>query len=129
MALKNWQKRFKLKGLEGDNSKGLKVGGALMLGPLIGPANPLSMDPEVTESRGSAKMLGRSVEEAKDKKVSEDIHIDREQKATAAAAAAAAEEPFNIMRESQKKNLLRKGRRASILTSPQGVDDVLGIPG
>ena len=51
------------------------------------------------------------------------------QAAAAAAAAAAAEEPFRVARESQRTALLRKGRRASILTSPQGASDPLGIPG
>ena len=47
----------------------------------------------------------------------------------AAAAIAAAEAPYKLMRESQRKAIMRKGRRASILTSPQGVVDPIGSPG
>ena len=47
----------------------------------------------------------------------------------AAAAAAEEEKAFETQRESQRKGLMRKGRRASILTSSQGVEDQLGILG
>ena len=89
---------------------------------------PAMLDKDVVGARGSAKMIGRSVDQAKDKTTLMATEEDTQQKAAAAAAAAAAEEPFNIAKESQRKGLLRKGRRASILTSSQGADP-LGIPG
>lgn len=129
---KDLSKRSKLPmpgGTAGKNSKGLKIGAALSFGPLMGAMNPFSMDPEVTESRGSAKMLGSSVDRAKDKNIGDALDVEQKQKIDAAAAAAAAEEPFNLAKESQRKGLLRKGRRSSILTSSQGASDPLGIPG
>lgn len=111
-------------GTAGKNSKGLKIGAALTFN------NPGSLlDPEVLGARGSIKDLGRSVDQAKAKTISDANTVATEQKAAAAAAAAAAEEPFNLAKESQKKGLLRKGRRSSILTSTQGSSDPLGIPG
>ena len=74
-------------------------------------------------------MLGRSVDQAKDKNMLAATEEADRQKAEAAAAAAAAEKPFDEAKESQRKALLRKGRRASILTSSQGASDPLGIPG
>ena len=115
-------------GTIGKYSKAGKIGAALALGPVLGPINPVSMDKDVIGARGSAKMLGRSVDQAKDKTSLIATETETSQKAEAAAAAAAAEEPFNIAKESQRKGLLRKGRRASILTSSQGADP-LGIPG
>lgn len=128
MSLKKLLKKFKLplpKGLE-KYGTGLKVGQALMPGPLQQAA---SLDPDVLGARGSAKMLGRSVDQAKDKKFSEEAEVNHQRQTAAAAAAAAAEEPFKLMRESQVNALKRKGRRASILTSSQGASDPLGIPG
>lgn len=106
-----------------------KTGLAVALTPVLGPANPLAYDPDVMGARGSAKEFGRSVDQAKDKKKSEAAAVAAQQAADAAAAAAAAEEPFSVAKESQRKGLLRKGRRASILTSSQGASDPLGIPG
>jgi hypothetical protein len=112
-------------GTIGKYSKAIKIGAALTgaggLGAMI--------DPEVTGARGSAKSLGRSVDQAKDKKIGDDLAVEQQQQAAAAAAAAAAEEPFTKAQEAQRQALKRKGRRASILTSPQGVGDPLGIPG
>ena len=109
-------------GTVGKYAKVAKIGAALSG---FGPA---MLDPDVVGARGSAKMLGRSVDQAKDKTNLIATETETSQKAEAAAAAAAAEEPFNIAKESQRKGLLRKGRRASILTSSQGADP-LGIPG
>ena len=95
----------------------------------LGGVAPALLDPEVVGARGSAKMIGRSVDQAEDKKAGDIAAADQQQKAAAAAAAAAAEEPFNIAKEAQRKGLLRKGRRSSILTSSQGASDPLGIPG
>ena len=74
-------------------------------------------------------MTGRSrgpVFEAKQKALDESARVAAE---TAAAEAAALEKSH----ESQRKALKRKGRRASILTSSQGVtdqlSDQLGVPG
>ena len=129
---KKLSKRLRLPvpgGTAGKYGKVGKIGAALALGPILGPINPASMDPDVVGARGSAKMIGRSVDQAEDKKAGDIAAADQQQKAAAAAAAAAAEEPFNIAKEAQRKGLLRKGRRASILTSSQGASDPLGIPG
>lgn len=106
-------------------STGIKIGAALSG---IGGLGAM-LDPDVTGARGSAKMLGRSVDQVKDKNMLAATEEADRQKAEAAAAAAAAEKPFDEAKESQRKALLRKGRRASILTSSQGASDPLGIPG
>ena len=128
MGIKNkkFLQRFKLPMPGGTAEKYGTVGkiGAAFLGP-----SPVALDPDVLGARGSAKDIGRSVDQAKDKKMSDDFAMAQQQKADAAAAAAAAEEPFNVAKESQRKGLLRKGRRSSILTSSQGASDPLGIPG
>lgn len=105
-----------------------KVGAALFGGAAIGP-NPAMLDPDVIGARGSAKMIGRSVDQEKDKKMGDAFEVAQQQQIDAAAARAAAEEPFNILKESQRQSLKRKGRRASILTSSQGASDPLGIHG
>lgn len=46
-----------------------------------------------------------------------------------AAAASAAEAAVQKGQEAQREALKRKGRRAAILTSGQGVADQLGVPG
>jgi hypothetical protein len=128
MSLKSMLKKAKLPmpgGTIGKYSKAIKIGAALTgaggLGAMI--------DPEVTGARGSAKSLGRSVDQAKDKKVVDAIAVEQQQQAAAVAAAAAAEEPFTKAKESQAQALKRKGRRSSILTSAQGASEPLGIPG
>ena len=126
MSLKSLSKRFRVPmpgGTAGKYSKVLKIGAAL------GGTGGVMLDPEVIGARGSAKMLGRSVDQAKDKTIGDALAVEQQQQVAAAAAAAAAEEPFTKAKESQKKGLLRKGRRASILTSAQGASDPLGIPG
>ena len=129
MSLKKLMKRFKIPVPGGTAGK---YGGAAKILTALNPGNPFqqaaSLDPQVLGARGSAKMPGRSVDQAKDKTMLAATEIGEQQKVEAAAAAAAAEEPFNIAKESQRKGLLRKGRRASILTSSQGADP-LGIPG
>lgn len=130
MAFKDLLKRTRVNipGLKDSKySTGAKVMQALAPGSPLQQAS--SLDPDVLGARGSAKMIGRSVDQAKDKTISMALEAEQQQKVEAAAAAAAAEEPFNIARESQRKALMRKGRRASILTSPQGASDPLGIPG
>ena len=110
-------------GSTGEYSKVLKIGAA------FGGAAPAMLDEEVIGARGSAKMLGRSVDQAKDKKIGDALAVEQQQQVAAAAAAAAAEEPFTKAKESQANALKRKGRRASILTSSQGASNPLGIPG
>ena len=131
MGIKNKQflKRFKLPlpgGTVGKYGTALKIGMALPPGPT---QQASALDPDVLGARGSAKMMGRSVDQAKDKNMLAATEEADRQKAEAAAAAAAAEKPFDEAKESQRKALLRKGRRASILTSSQGASDPLGIPG
>lgn len=116
-------------GTAGKYGKVGKIGAAFSLGPAFGPINPASIDPEVIGARGSAKMIGRSVDQAKDKKIGDALAVAEQQQVAAAAAAAAAEEPFTKAQEAQRQALKRKGRRASILTSSQGASDPLGIPG
>ncbi len=111
-----------------------KYSGILKLGGALAGGAHLMYDPEVTGMRGSAKKeyLGLSVDQAKDKKKEENLVVEDQQRQAAAAAAAAAaaeEEPFTKAKKSQADALRRKGRRASILTSPQGAGDPLGIPG
>ena len=118
-------KRFKIPGLSGGKSKFFKLGGALA-GP---PGNPLQFDKDVIGMRGSARKPGYSVDQAKDKKLGDAQAIEQQTLAARAAAAAAEEETFDKQKESQRKGLLRKGRRASILTSAQGVVDPLGSLG
>lgn len=83
-------------------------------------------------ARGSAKDIGRSVGQANDKKAGRARDEESAQQAEAAAAAAAAlaasESALDIQKESQRKGMNRKGRRASILTTPQGAPDPLGLP-
>lgn len=106
---------------------------AFKIGTALNPGNPLQpaagLDKDVLGARGSYRDPGRSVDKAKEKKFGEAFEAEAQQKVDAAAAAAAAEEPFNLAKESQRKGQLRKGRRASILTSSQGAGDPLGIPG
>jgi hypothetical protein len=121
----------------GKYSKGLKIDAALTG---MGGSGAI-LDPEVIGARGRAKSLGRSVDQAEGKKIPDvyearfrdSLAVKEERhgaKAAAAAAAfAAAEEPFTKAKEAQLLALKRRGRRASILTSPQGVTDPLGIPG
>ena len=126
---KSLSKRLKLplpKGME-KYGTGLKVGATLMAIP--GLQQSASLDPDVLGARGSTKEFGRSVDQAKDKTMLVATEEATNQKAAAAAAAAAAEEPFTKAKESQVQALKRKGRRASILTSTQGVDTPLGLPG
>ena len=126
MAFKNPFKKFKLP-IPGGTAK--KYGTVGKIGAALSGFAPAMLDKDVVGARGSAKMLGRSVDQAKDKTTLVATEEADRQKAEAAAAAAAAEEPFNISKESQRKALLRKGRRASILTSSQGADAPLGLPG
>lgn len=131
MGIKNKQllKRFKLPipgGTVGKYGTFLKVGMGLSPGPTQLAAG---LDPDVLGARISTRDIGRSVDQAKDKRMAKGLAAAQQQQADAAAAAAAAEEPFNVAKESQRKALLRKGRRASILTSSQGASDPLGIPG
>ena len=123
------RKKFaRLSGLE-SGSKSAKI---LKLGATT-PGNPFQLqagaDKDVTGMRGSARNLGRSTDKDKEQKLGQAAEEGVQQQVAAAAAAAAAEEPFNLAKESQRKGLLRKGRRASILTSSQGAGDPLGIPG
>ena len=121
-------KKFKLPlpgGTAGKYGKFAK----LMTAAIPGPSGMVAgLDKDVLGMRASAKHFGRSVDQAKDKSLLKSTEEAAAQQAAAAAAAAAAEEPFNLAKESQRKGLLRKGRRASILTSSQGASDPLGIP-
>ena len=123
---KDLSKRSKLPmpgGTAGKYSTAGKTGLALAgVAPAMG-------DPEVTGARGSAKNIGLSVDQEKQKKMGDAADQVVAQKAAAAAAEAAAEEPYTLAKESQRKQLMRKGRRASILTSSQGAYSPLGIPG
>lgn len=68
----------------------------------------------------------------KKKKKSDEALAKEQRDAAEAKAARTAAEAASLEKgqESQRQGLKRKGRRASILTSPQGVvDDQLGIPG
>ena len=103
-----------------NRGPGLKL---LALG--MGPS-PLALDKDVLGARGSFRSPGNSVAHAKEKKMGEARAIEDQQRAALAAAAAAEEAAFDKQKESQKKGLLRKGRRASILTSSQGVPEPLG---
>lgn len=126
-VFKSLSKRLKLPmpgGTVGKYSTGFKTLGALTFN------NPGTLlDPDVLGARGSLKDPGRSVDQAKDKTMLIATEEVANQKAASAAAAAAAEEPFTKAKESQVQALKRKGRRASILTSSQGVDAPLGLPG
>ena len=122
------KKLFRIPGLEpgGKGVKALKLFTAVNPGP---GQQAAGADRDVTGMRGSARNLGRSTDKDKEQKLGQAAEEGVQQQVAAAAAAAAAEEPFNLAKESQRKGLLRKGRRASILTSSQGAGDPLGIPG
>lgn len=102
--------------------------GLKLLGLGLGPS-PLAFDKDVLGARGSFRSPGNSVAHAKEKKMGEAYALEDQQRAALAAAAAAEEKAFDLQKESQKKGLLRKGRRASILTSSQGVPEPLGSNG
>ena len=109
-------------------SKKFKLAAAL-LGAATGAPNHYSLSKDVTGARGSLKKPGYSVDKLKEKKFGDAADNAAAQQQAAAAAAAEEEKAFDLQKESQKKGLLRKGRRASILTSSQGVEDQLGILG
>ena len=52
-----------------ENKTGFKLGGALALGPVLGPINPLSLDKDVLGARGSTKTFGLSVDREKEYKI------------------------------------------------------------
>lgn len=126
MGMKKLLKKLKLPmpKVSEKYNKALKIGMALVPGNLAA-----KVDPDVLGARGSAKMLGRSVDQAEDKKagIANEARVAAEQ--AAADAAAAAEAPFTATKDAYLKGRNRKGRRASILTSSQGVSDPLGIVG
>ena len=109
--------------------KAFKIGGGLAFGGATGnPIASFSANKDVLGARGSFRDPGSSIDHAKEKKMGEAFAVEQQQKDASAAAAVAAEEPFNVAKESQRKGLLRKGRRSSILTSSQGADP-LGLVG
>lgn len=129
MSSKRFNKLLKQNTLPIPGGDAGKYGKVLKIGAALAGAAPAMLDPEVTGARGSATMIGSSVDRAKAKRMGDATDLALQQKADAAAAAAAAEEPFTKSKQSQLDALKRKGRRASILTSPQGAGDPLGIPG
>ena len=125
MGLKKlFKKSLKIGGVMGSLGK---VGG-LMLSPEAMTLATMS-NKKVLGARGSARDIGQSVDNSKEKRKRGADILYRTAEAAAAASAAAEEAPFTAAKESQRQALLRKGRRSSILTSSQGAPDPLGIPG
>jgi hypothetical protein len=82
---------------------------------------------DIDTSQGySAGKQAHEVAVAQKQAEEDQARADAEAKAESDAAAAAALEKSHA---SQRDALKRKGRRASILTSPQGLADPLGLPG
>lgn len=83
-------------------------------------------------AQGSVKDIGRSRDSEKNAKAGrakdETAAVQAENEAAAAQQAAEEAAILEKAQESQRRGLKRKGRRASILTSSQGLPDPLGLP-
>jgi len=97
LSWKKLSKRMKLPmpgGTAGKYGKVGKIGAALALGPVLGPLNPVSMDPEVLGARASTSGT-RSVDQAEDQS---------DLAASEATAAAEAEQASLAAAEQTKKD-------------------------
>ncbi|HJW82445.1 MAG TPA: hypothetical protein VJ396_09395 [Acidiferrobacterales bacterium] len=128
LSWKKLSKRAKLPvpgGTAGKYGAVGKIISALGVGPVLGPINPLSMDPEVLGAR-AGKSGTRSVDQERDQKALAVAEAAAE--AEQARAAAAAEEQRKKDEEAERaraaRDALREaqsgGAAANILTGPSG---------
>ena len=138
MAFKKFLKRLKLPvpgGTAGKYGKVGKIGAALALGPVLGPVNPASMDPEVLGARGSAQRPGLSVDEAEAQKAGEQRDLEVRQNLVDQAQRAADQRAIDdrLTAEEEARKKLREssagGYAATVLTSPSGLTTGAGAAG
>jgi len=95
-------------GTAGKYGKVGKIGAALALGPVLGPLNPVSMDPEVLGAR-AGRSGTRSVDQEEDQRVLAGAEATAE--AEQAASAAAAAEQTKKDEEAARARAARDARR------------------
>lgn len=130
MSFKKLMKRMKLPvpgGTVGKFSKAGKIGAALALGPILGPVNPVSMDPEVLGARGSAKDIGLSVDEAEQRKLGDIREMDAATAAQEQAKKVAEQQAITdrLAQEEEARKKLRAaatgGFASTVLSGPTGL--------
>lgn len=102
---KKLSKKLKIKlpgGTVGKYGKVGKILGALAIGPVAGPVNPLSMDKDVLGAKGSISSPGLSTDKAKEYKFDA---------ATAAASAATEASAQDAAQKAQEGQLAERQRR------------------
>jgi hypothetical protein len=102
-------------GTIGKYGKVGKILGALAIGPVAGPVNPLSMDPEVLGARGSARRgsFGLSVDRAKEYKIDEVNENARVATETAAQDAARKAQEGQVEERQRRRRFAYGYNRAS----------------
>lgn len=122
--------RLKLKlpgGTAGKYGKVGKIVAALGVGPVLGPVNPLAMDPEVLGARGSAQNYGLSVDEAKQQKLGDIKEMDAATAAQEQAKKAAEQQAIaeRLAQEEEARKKLRAaatgGFASTVLSGPTGL--------
>lgn len=112
-SIRKLSRRMRLpvpKGVPSGWGKAGKIISALGVGPVLGPINPLSMDPEVLGARASASGGGTvSVDEAKADKIGEarEAEVVRQAEERAAADAAQSEAQRLLLEEEEQRRRLR----------------------